>query len=57
MEPVVQADYTASRVERAVASVIADRSARTYDMGGTSSTLQMAEAIAMRIPKALAAGV
>ena len=47
----------ASRVERAVASVIADRSARTYDMGGTSSTLQMAEAIAMRIPKALAAGV
>ena len=47
----------ASRVELAVASVIADRSARTYDMGGTSSTLQMAEAIAMRIPKALAAGV
>ncbi len=47
----------AARVEEAVAAVIAEGKARTYDMGGTSSTLQMAEAIAMRIPKAMAAGV
>ena len=43
----------AALVERAVAAVIAEGQARTYDMGGTSSTLQMAEAVAMRIPKAM----
>jgi 3-isopropylmalate dehydrogenase len=42
-----------ARVERAVAEVIAEGRTRTYDMGGTSSTLQMAEAVAMRIPKAM----
>jgi 3-isopropylmalate dehydrogenase len=47
----------AARVERAVAAVIAEGQTRTYDMGGTSSTLQMAEAIARHIPKAKAAGV
>jgi isocitrate/isopropylmalate dehydrogenase len=44
----------AARVERAVAAVIAAGETRTYDMGGTSSTLQMAEAVAMQIPKAMA---
>jgi 3-isopropylmalate dehydrogenase len=39
------------RVERAVAAVIAEGQTRTYDMGGTSSTLHMAEAVAMHIPK------
>ena len=43
-------------VERAVAEVIAEARARTYDMGGTDSTLQLAEAIAMRIPRTIAAG-
>ena len=47
----------AARVERAVAAVIADGETRTYDMGGTSSTLAMAEAIAMRIPRTVTAGV
>ena len=41
----------AERVERAVAAVIAEGQVRTYDMGGSNSTLEMAEAIAMRIPK------
>lgn len=35
-----------SRLEGAVAKVIADGKARTYDMGGTSTTLEMAEAVA-----------
>lgn len=36
----------AARIERAVARVIAEGKVRTYDMGGTSSTDEMAEAIA-----------
>jgi len=36
----------ASRLEAAIARVIAEGRVRTYDMGGDSSTLQMAEAIA-----------
>jgi len=36
-------------VEQAVAEVIAEGSVRTYDMGGTSSTLEMARAIASKI--------
>lgn len=40
-------------VERAVASVIAEGKTRTYDMGGTNSTLQMAEAVATHIPKVM----
>ena len=36
----------AARLEAAVARVIADGVVRTYDMGGTSTSLEMAEAIA-----------
>ena len=36
----------AARLERAVASVIAAGTVRTYDMGGTATTLEMAEAVA-----------
>jgi 3-isopropylmalate dehydrogenase len=36
-------------LESAVAQVIKEGKARTYDMGGTSTTLQMAEAIASRL--------
>ncbi|MEK7249858.1 MAG: isocitrate/isopropylmalate family dehydrogenase, partial [Bacteroidota bacterium] len=36
----------AGRIERAVASVIKEGKVRTYDMGGTNSTLDMARAIA-----------
>jgi 3-isopropylmalate dehydrogenase len=39
----------ARRIELAVASVIKDGKVRTYDMGGTSSTIDMAEAIARRL--------
>ncbi|MGE5236872.1 MAG: isocitrate/isopropylmalate dehydrogenase family protein [Acidobacteriota bacterium] len=35
-----------ARVERAVAAVIAEGAVRTYDMGGSASTMAMAEAIA-----------
>jgi len=37
------------RLETAVAAVIAEGSARTYDMGGTSSTLDMAKAIVAKL--------
>jgi isocitrate/isopropylmalate dehydrogenase len=36
----------ADRLERAVAEVIADGKVRTYDMGGSATTLEMAEAVA-----------
>ena len=36
----------AGRLERAVAAVIREGKARTYDMGGTSTTLEVAEAVA-----------
>jgi 3-isopropylmalate dehydrogenase len=39
----------ASRLERAVAEVVREGRARTYDMGGTTSTRGMAEAIASRL--------
>lgn len=39
----------ASRLEKAVASVIADGEVRTYDMGGSSTTLEMGEAIARKL--------
>lgn len=38
----------ATRLEKAVAAVIAEAKVRTYDMGGDSTTTQMAEAIAAR---------
>jgi isocitrate/isopropylmalate dehydrogenase len=39
----------AGRLESAVASVIAEGKVRTYDMGGSASTIDMAEAVAQRI--------
>jgi 3-isopropylmalate dehydrogenase len=39
----------AAAVEQAVASVIREGKVRTYDMGGSDSTLQMGEAIAARL--------
>jgi 3-isopropylmalate dehydrogenase len=36
----------AARLERAVAAVIREGEARTYDMGGTSTTFEVAEAVA-----------
>jgi len=39
----------AAALENAVAQVIKEGKVRTYDMGGTSSTLQMAEAIAGKL--------
>jgi 3-isopropylmalate dehydrogenase len=39
----------AGQVERAVATVIEEGAVRTYDMGGSSSTLEMGEAIAAHL--------
>lgn len=39
----------AERLEAAVAAVIAEGDVRTYDMGGTSTTAEMAEAIAAKL--------
>ncbi|HSP35318.1 MAG TPA: isocitrate/isopropylmalate dehydrogenase family protein [Thermoanaerobaculia bacterium] len=39
----------AKRIEEAVAAVIEEGRVRTYDMGGSSTTLQMAEAIAQHV--------
>jgi len=39
----------ASRLEQATAAVIGEGKVRTYDMGGTSTTLDMARAIAARL--------
>jgi isocitrate/isopropylmalate dehydrogenase len=36
-------------LEAAVAQVIKEGNVRTYDMGGTNSTLQMAQAIAEKL--------
>jgi isocitrate/isopropylmalate dehydrogenase len=36
-------------VDRAVADVIGEGRVRTYDMGGTNSTMEMAEAVAERV--------
>ncbi len=38
-----------TRLEQAVAAVIAEGQARTYDMGGTTTTLEMAEAVAAKL--------
>lgn len=40
----------ASRIEQAVASVIREGAVRTYDMGGSNTTMEMAEAIARHLP-------
>jgi 3-isopropylmalate dehydrogenase len=39
----------ARSLERAIASVIEEAKVRTYDMGGTASTLDMARAVAERL--------
>ena len=39
----------AEKIERALTQVIAEGSIRTYDMGGTATTTQMAEAISSAI--------
>jgi 3-isopropylmalate dehydrogenase len=39
-------DELAARLEAAVAAVIAEGTTRTYDMGGTATTIEMATAIA-----------
>jgi 3-isopropylmalate dehydrogenase len=38
-----------TRLEQAVAAVIAEGQVRTYDMGGKASTLEMAQAIAAKL--------
>lgn len=42
-----------ARLEQAVASVIAAGRVRTYDMGGTATTLEMAAAVAAALPVAV----
>jgi 3-isopropylmalate dehydrogenase len=37
------------RLEAAVASIIKEGKVRTYDMGGSATTLEMAEAIAAKL--------
>jgi isocitrate/isopropylmalate dehydrogenase len=39
----------AARIEAAVAAVIAEGAARTYDMGGGNTTMEMAEAVAAKL--------
>jgi 3-isopropylmalate dehydrogenase len=39
----------AEKLEKAVADVIAEGEVRTYDMGGSSSTIDMANAIAGKL--------
>jgi isocitrate/isopropylmalate dehydrogenase len=39
----------ADNIEKATAEVIKEGKVRTYDMGGSSSTLEMAEAIAKKL--------
>jgi len=39
----------AAVLEKAIAGVIADGKVRTYDMGGSNTTMQMAEAVAARL--------
>jgi 3-isopropylmalate dehydrogenase len=39
----------ATRLENAIAAVIAEGQVRTYDMGGKSTTMEMAEAVAQKL--------
>jgi 3-isopropylmalate dehydrogenase len=39
----------AAKIEKAVAAVVAEGRVRTYDMGGTAKTLEMAEAVAAKL--------
>lgn len=40
---------SATRLEKAVAAVISESKVRTYDMGGSASTLEIAEAVAAKL--------
>ncbi len=42
---------TGSRIEKAITDVLVERKVRTYDLGGTSSTSQVAEAISEKLRK------
>jgi len=42
-------DEKAKRLERAVAEVIKEGKVRTYDLGGTASTLDVAKAVAAKL--------
>ena len=42
-------DEAADHLERAIAGVIAEGRVRTYDMGGTATTTEMAKAVAERL--------
>jgi 3-isopropylmalate dehydrogenase len=42
----------AARLERAVAAVVEEGHVRTYDMGGRATTMEMAQAVADRVPVA-----
>jgi 3-isopropylmalate dehydrogenase len=39
----------ASRLENAIAAVIKEGKVRTYDMGGSNTSLEMAEAVAKKL--------
>jgi 3-isopropylmalate dehydrogenase len=39
----------ARRIEEAVAAIVREGEVRTYDMGGSASTLEMAEAISRKL--------
>jgi len=40
---------TADKLERAIAAVVKEGKVRTYDMGGSNSTLEVAEAVAAKL--------
>ena len=42
----------ADRIESAVAQVIREERVRTYDMGGTATTTEMADAVAQAVKEA-----
>jgi isocitrate/isopropylmalate dehydrogenase len=42
---------TGARIEKAITDVLVEGKVRTYDLGGTSSTSQVAEAISEKIRK------
>ena len=41
----LQEDQLAQSLDQAISAVISEGEIRTYDMGGTHSTIQMAEAV------------
>ncbi|TDJ57556.1 MAG: hypothetical protein E2O40_02690, partial [Planctomycetota bacterium] len=47
----------ALRLEQAIATVILEGNVGTYDVGGTNSTLEVAEEVARKVAATTAAGV